>query len=97
MANDQQFRTRTGYVATRGVKEYRETIPHVVSESDSVLELGCEWGTTTQLLARRAGLVIGADVSRGVVAARAWTPSVPTDVGRWPPSASSQAVTRSKI
>lgn len=67
MANDQQFRTRTLYVATRGVKEYRATIPQLVRTSDSVLELGCEWGTTTALLASQAGLVIGSDVSREVV------------------------------
>lgn len=67
MANDQQFRTRTLYVATRGVKEYRATIPQLVRASDSVLEVGCEWGTTTALLASGAGLVIGSDVSREVV------------------------------
>lgn len=67
MANDQQFRTRTLYVATRGVKEYRATIPQLVRASDSVLEVGCEWGTTTALLASQAGLVIGSDVSREVV------------------------------
>jgi SAM-dependent methyltransferase len=67
MANDQQFRPRTLYVATRGVKEYRDTIPELVSTSDRVLELGCEWGTTTQLLAQCADLVIGADVSHEVI------------------------------
>lgn len=67
MANDQQFPTRTLYIATRGVKEYRATIPQLVHPSDSVLELGCEWGSTTALLAGRAGLVIGSDVSREVV------------------------------
>ena len=67
MANDQQFRTRTVYVATRGVKEYRETIPQLVNASDTVLELGCEWGTTTQLLAQCADFVIGSDVSHDVI------------------------------
>ncbi len=67
MANDQQFRTKTLYLATRGVKEYRATIPQLVGASDSVLELGCEWGTTTALLAGQARLVIGSDVSREVV------------------------------
>lgn len=67
MANDQQFRSKTLYVATRGVKEYRSTIPQLVRESDRVLELGCEWGTTTALLASQGGLVIGSDVSREVV------------------------------
>jgi SAM-dependent methyltransferase len=67
VANDQQFRTKTLYLATRGVKEYRETIPAVVEASDTVLELGCEWGTTTALLAKHAGLVVGSDVSREVI------------------------------
>lgn len=81
MANDQQFRTRTLYVATRGVKEYRATIPQLVHASDSVLEVGCEWGTTTALLAREAGLVIGSDVSREVVEeARAKHPGIRFEV-----------------
>lgn len=67
VANDQQFRSKSLYIATRGVKEYRATIPDLVHTSDTVLELGCEWGTTTALLAHHAGLVIGSDVSRGVV------------------------------
>jgi trans-aconitate methyltransferase len=67
VANDQQFRPKSLYLATRGVKEYRATIPEVVCASDTVLELGCEWGTTTALLAVQAGLVIGSDVSRQMV------------------------------
>jgi len=67
MANDNQFRTRTAFVATRGVREYRATIPHLLLPDDSVLEVGCEWGTTTALLAARAGSVLGTDVSRECV------------------------------
>jgi len=63
MANDQQFKTRSRIVATRGVAEYRDTIPHLVQPSDVVLEVGCEWGTTTVELARVAGRVTGSDVS----------------------------------
>ena len=58
MANDNQFKTKTAFVATRGVREYRATIPHVVRPDDSVLEVGCEWGTTTALLARHARSVL---------------------------------------
>jgi trans-aconitate methyltransferase len=61
--NEKQFRTRTRFIATRGVKEYRETIPVWVHERDVVLEIGCEWGTTTRLLARHCQEVIGTDVS----------------------------------
>ena len=54
---------KTLFVATRGVKEYRATIPFWVNERDIVLEIGCEWGTTTGLLATRCQEVIGTDIS----------------------------------
>jgi trans-aconitate methyltransferase len=77
MANDNQFRTRTAFVATRGVGEYRATIPHLVLPDDVVLEVGCEWGTTTALLAQRAGSVLGTDISRDCLErARAMHPDV---------------------
>ncbi len=63
MANEMQFRATTRIIATRGVKEYRETIPAVVRPDDHVLEVGCEWGTTTAVLARYAAHVIGTDIS----------------------------------
>ncbi len=63
MANDRQFKVRTRFVATRGVKEYRASIPVWVNENDVVLELGCEWGVTTALLAQHCRKVIGTDVS----------------------------------
>src|SRR5215470_19436096 len=58
-----QFRATTRIIATRGVQEYRETIPAVVRPGDHVLEVGCEWGTTTAVLARYAAHVIGTDIS----------------------------------
>jgi trans-aconitate methyltransferase len=64
MANDSQFKLPTRFVATRGVQEYRATIPALVSTDDSILEIGCEWGTTTAMLAARCKAVIGTDVSR---------------------------------
>ncbi len=63
MANDSQFKFPSRVVATRGVAEYRASIDSVVQASDVVLELGCEWGTTTVLLAQRCSLVVGTDVS----------------------------------
>ena len=63
MANEQQFKIRTRIVATRNVKEYRETIPHLVAADDVILEVGCEWGSTTVLLAAHCSEVIGTDVS----------------------------------
>ncbi len=63
MANERPLKLKTTFVATRGVREYRATIPEWVSPDDAVLEIGCEWGTTTVLLAERAREVIGTDVS----------------------------------
>jgi trans-aconitate methyltransferase len=67
MANEKQFRLDTRFVLTRGVREYRETIAEWVGPEDTVLELGCEWGTTTVLLAPRCREVIGTDVSPEVI------------------------------
>ena len=63
MANEKQFKIRTRFIATRGVKEYRATIPAWVTAGDVVLEIGCEWGTTTTLIAPHCEKVIGTDVS----------------------------------
>jgi trans-aconitate methyltransferase len=67
MANERQFKWKTKFIATRGVKEYRETIPVWVNKDDVVLEIGCEWGTTTALIAPRCKEVIGTDVSPEVI------------------------------
>jgi trans-aconitate methyltransferase len=63
MANEKQFKLDTKFIGTRGVREYRETIPTWVGPEDVVLEIGCEWGTTTALIAPRCREVIGTDVS----------------------------------
>jgi len=64
MANENQFKLKTRFIAVRNVKEYRETIPAWVSKEDVVLEIGCEWGATTALIAPHCKEVIGADISR---------------------------------
>jgi trans-aconitate methyltransferase len=77
MANEQQFRTHTRFLATRGVSEYRASIAACVRPTDDVLELGCEWGTTTEILAPRCRSVIGTDVSDECIArARAMRPGL---------------------
>ena len=77
MANDMQFKATTRIIATRGVREYREKIPAVVGPGDLVLEVVCEWGTTTAVLARYAAHVIGTDISPKCVArARAMRPGL---------------------
>lgn len=67
MANEQQFKVRTLFVATRSLVDYQASIPEWVRSGDSVLELGCADGATTRLLSERAGAVIGTDVTKGVV------------------------------
>src|SRR5262245_59493533 len=68
---------KTLFIATRGVKEYRATIPLWVTEQDIVLEIGCEWGTTTALLAAHCREVIGTDISADCIArARAMHPGL---------------------
>lgn len=63
MTNDSQYKITSRIVPTRGVREYRATIEDLVSDQDVVLEIGCEWGTTTALLAERAARVVGTDIS----------------------------------
>lgn len=63
MANENQFKLNTKFIGTRNVKEYRETIPIWVNKDDVVLEIGCEWGTTTEIIAKYCKEVIGTDIS----------------------------------
>jgi trans-aconitate methyltransferase len=58
-----QMRPKTIYVGTTGVKEYRATIGTYVRPEDVVLEVGCEWGTTTDLIEDVTKSVIGTDIS----------------------------------
>ena len=63
MANENQLKLKTKFIGTRNVKEYRATIPVWVNEDDLILEIGCEWGTTTRVLAEHCKEVIGTDIS----------------------------------
>ncbi|HEV2473864.1 MAG TPA: class I SAM-dependent methyltransferase [Chthonomonadales bacterium] len=72
---------RTLFIATRGVQEYRATIPVWVNRNDVVLEIGCEWGSTTSRIARHCKEVIGTDISPDCVArARANNPELRFEV-----------------
>ncbi len=81
MANEKQFKLKTTFIGTRGVKEYRETIATWINENDVVLEIGCEWGTTTALISRRCKEVIGTDISADCIErARQKYPSIRFEV-----------------
>lgn len=63
MANEQQFKLKTLFVGTRGVKEYRESIAEYVQPEDKILEIGCEWGTTSELIYARCKNLLATDIS----------------------------------
>lgn len=67
MANEKQFKLNTKYIATRGVKEYRQTIEEWVSPYDKILEIGCEWGTTSSLIQKKCQNLIATDISLTVI------------------------------
>ena len=63
MSKWQQFRLGTKFIATQGVREYRETIAEWVKPDDVVLEIGCEWGTTSARLAPHCKELVATDIS----------------------------------
>lgn len=63
MANEQQFKIYTKFIATRGVEEYRATIPFWIKPEDKVLEIGCEWGTTSIQIYQICKNLIATDIS----------------------------------
>lgn len=64
MANENQFKLRTLFIATRGVEEYRQTIEKYIFPQDNVLEIGCEWGTTSVLIYQRCKNLLATDISK---------------------------------
>ena len=64
MANENQFKLFTKFIATRGVEEYRQTIPIWIRPEDRVMEIGCEWGTTSALIWKQCRNLIATDISR---------------------------------
>lgn len=63
MANENQFKLFTKFIATRGVEEYRQTIPIWVRPEDTILEIGCEWGTTSTVIWEKCKNIIATDIS----------------------------------
>lgn len=63
MANERQFKLNTKFIATRGVEEYRQSITTWIKPEDKVLEIGCEWGTTSKFIFEKCKNLIATDIS----------------------------------
>jgi hypothetical protein len=50
-------------LGTRGVKEYRASIEKYIKPEDKVLEVGCEWGTTSEIIYQKCKNLVATDVS----------------------------------
>jgi len=81
MANEQQYKLQTLYLATRGVSEYRASISKYVKHSDCILEVGCEWGTTSELIYDKCTNLIATDISsKCIERARKMRPQIKFEV-----------------
>lgn len=67
---------RANFVVTKGVTEYRATIPRYVNGNDVVLEVGCGTGRTTEILSRYAAKVVGIDPGEALEKARETYPHI---------------------
>ncbi len=65
--NTRIYEAQPVIVGARGVRDYRNCIDTVVRPGDRVLELGCHFGTTTAMLAKR-GYALGVDVGTSIIA-----------------------------
>lgn len=77
MSNEQQYKLKTLLIGTRGVQEYRASIEKYVQPQDLVLEVGCEWGTTSELIYGRCQSLLATDISlKCVERARSMRPQI---------------------
>ncbi len=63
-------------IITKGVKQYRQTIPYCVNKQDIVLEIGCAWGTTSNLLYQYARYVVAIDKGASLPRAKETYPHI---------------------
>jgi hypothetical protein len=63
-------------IITKGVKQYRRTIPACVNAKDIVLEVGCAWGTTSHILSRHAGYLVAIDKGASLPMAKQTYPHI---------------------
>lgn len=56
-------------VGTFGVTQYRDVIPYVCLPTDNVLEIGCQHGMTTMLIAKHctSGQIFGVDIGKNSI------------------------------
>ncbi len=81
MANDNQYKTQALFVGTRGVKEYRASIEEYIQAEDRVLEIGCEWGTTSELIYPKCEHLVATDISeKCITRAKKMRPEIQFDV-----------------
>jgi 2-polyprenyl-3-methyl-5-hydroxy-6-metoxy-1,4-benzoquinol methylase len=62
--------TMSHIIVTKGVQEYRQTIPHCVTKQDVVLEIGCGCGKTSSRLYRYAKYVVAIDKGKALPIAK---------------------------
>jgi hypothetical protein len=63
-------------IITKGVKQYRQTIPSFVNKKDTVLEVGCAWGTTSNILYQYADYVVAVDKGASLPTAKRTYPHI---------------------
>lgn len=63
-------------IITKGVKQYRQTIPSFINKEDTVLEVGCAWGTTSNILYQYAGHVVAIDKGASLPTAKRTYPHI---------------------
>ena len=63
-------------IITKGVKQYRQTIPSCISKQDTVLEVGCAWGTTSNILYHYAGYLLAIDKGASLPTAKETYPHI---------------------
>ena len=57
-------------IVTKGVIEYRQTIPRYVTKQDTVLEIGCACGTTSVRLYHQCKYFVAIDKGKALAVAR---------------------------
>ena len=68
VAMDYTNRSRAPMVAVASTDDFRAAAQQLVTSDDTVLEVGCADGITTDVLSHFANDVVGVDIAPGVIA-----------------------------